>query len=605
MSAPNQVPSLMGGGTPVGPKSTMDIEHQWNRRDILRKLRPHLRNEIPRLLALATVSILSALATLVAPLFIARGIDMLGQTGFTVEAFGRILFILAISYAAKFLFDLFIHTNVPIVTQGILKNIRQAAQRRLSRLPLAELDRHPVGDLVSRLTNDLDALQDGLQQVLIQLFSGIVSLVGAFLFILILDWRVALLVLLLTPLNFLVTRYISNRSHDLYRTNSRLVGDVNSMIEELTAEQKLLRNFDYQETAAEEFSERNRALYENGQEAQFISSLTNPASRFVNNILYIAVGTLASILGFRGILTIGEISALLSYALQYTKPVNELSGVIAEVQRGIAGAERALQVLELKPEDPETDKSPLVLREGAISFDQMSFGYTPQRTLIENFTLDVPAGRKVAIVGPTGAGKTTLVNLLMRYYDYQSGAILIDGQAIHERTRDSVRNAFGMVLQETWLFAGSVHANIAYAKPDATREEVIAAAKAAHCHDFIELLPNGYETRLGDAETSLSEGQKQLLTIARVMLKNADLLILDEATSSIDTHTERRVQDAFLKMMEGRTSFVIAHRLSTIRDSDLILVLVDGEVVERGTHEELLALKQHYYDLYQSQFVRS
>lgn len=605
MSAPNQVPSLIGGGTPTGPKSAMDTEQLWTRRDLLKKLRPFLNREIPRLIALATVSILSALATLIAPLFIARGIDLLGQESFTVEAFTRILLILGLSYAAKFLFDLFIHTNVPIVTQGILKSIRQAAQRRLSRLPLAELDRHPVGDLVSRLTNDLDAFQDGLQQVLIQLFSGVVSLVGAFIFIFILDWRIALLVLVLTPLNFLVTRYISNRSHELYRTNSVLVGNVNSMIEELTAEQKLLRSFDYQDTAAEEFSDKNRDLYVNGQEAQFISSLTNPASRFVNNILYIAVGTLASVLGFRGILTIGEISALLSYALQYTKPVNELSGVVAEVQRGIAGAERALQILELEPEDPETDKPPLVLHEGAIAFEDMSFGYTPQRTLIENFTLDVPSGQKVAIVGPTGAGKTTLVNLLMRYYDYQSGAILIDGQPIHKRTRDSVRDAFGMVLQETWLFAGSVHANIAYAKPDATRDEVIAAAKAAHCHDFIELLPHGYETRLGDAETSLSEGQKQLLTIARVMLKNADLLILDEATSSIDTHTERRVQDAFLKMMEGRTSFVIAHRLSTIRDSDLILVLVDGAVVERGTHEELLALKSHYYELYQSQFVRS
>lgn len=605
MSAPNQVPSLIGGGTPAGPKSTMETEHLWTRRDLLNKLRPYMRNEIPRLIALATLSILSALATLVAPLFIARGIDILGQPGFTPEAFSRILLILAISYGAKFLFDFFIHSNVPIVTQGILKNIRRAAQSRLSRLPLSELDRHPVGDLVSRLTNDLDALQDGLQQVLIQLFSGIVSLVGAFIFILVLDWRVALLVLLLTPLNYLVTRYISNRSHELYRTNSSLVGNVNSMIEELTDEQKLLRSFDYQGAATEEFSTKNQALYENGQEAQFISSLTNPASRFVNNILYISVGTLASILGLRGILTIGQISALLSYALQYTKPVNELSAVIAEVQRGIAGAERALQIMELEPEDPETDKPALILRDGAISFDRMSFGYTPQRTLINNFTLDVPSGMKVAIVGPTGAGKTTLVNLLMRYYDYQSGAILIDGQPIHERTRDSVRDAFGMVLQETWLFAGSVHANIAYAKPDATREEVIAAAKAAHCHDFIELLPHGYETRLGDAETSLSEGQKQLLTIARVMLKNADLLILDEATSSIDTHTERRVQDAFLKMMEGRTSFVIAHRLSTIRDSDLILVLVDGEVVERGTHEELLAEKNHYYDLYQSQFVRS
>lgn len=605
MSAPNQVPSLIGGGASSSPKSAMETEHLWTRRELLNKLRPYMQGEIPRLIALATVSILSALATLVAPLFIARGIDMLGQATFTPEAFARILLILAISYGAKFFFDLFIHSNVPIVTQGILKSIRQAAQKRLSRLPLAELDRHPVGDLVSRLTNDLDALQDGLQQVLIQLFSGIVSLVGAFIFILFLDWRVALLVLLLTPLNFLVTRYISNRSHELYRTNSMLVGNVNNMIEELSGEQKLLRSFDYQEAATEEFKERNQALYVNGQEAQFVSSVTNPASRFVNNVLYLAVGTLASVLGFRGILTIGEISALLSYALQYTKPVNELSGVIAEVQRGIAGAERALQILELEPEDPETEKPPLILKEGAISFDNMTFGYTPQRTLIEHFTLDVPSARKVAIVGPTGAGKTTLVNLLMRYYDYQSGAILIDGQPIHERTRDSVRDAFGMVLQETWLFAGSVHANIAYAKPDATREEVIAAAKAAHCHDFIELLPHGYETRLGDAETSLSEGQKQLLTIARVMLKNADLLILDEATSSIDTHTERRVQDAFLKMMEGRTSFVIAHRLSTIRDSDLILVLVDGAIVEQGTHEELLAKKSHYHDLYQSQFVRS
>ena len=485
MAALNQVPSLIGGGQ--NSNSGDELQRQsslqelsWTKREFHQKLRPYLKDDLPKLILLTIASVLSALCNLLAPYYIAQGIDLVAHSTFSWSEFRPILIKLGLSITLRFVFDLIIHTKVPEINQRVLARIRAAAQDRLSKLPLSELDQHAVGDLVSRLTNDLDALQDGLQLVLVQLFSGLVSLIGAFILILIFDWRIALLVLALTPFNYIVTHFISKRSHDLYLTNGVLTGDVNTMIEELTGEQKLLRAFGYEPIARKTFNERNQELYENGQKAQFISSLTNPASRFVNNLLYIAVGTLACYLGFKGLLTIGQISALLNYALQYTKPVNELSTVLTEVQRGYAGGERALRIMELEPADPESHKPDLKVTDGAIEFKDLSFSYVPEKPLIQHFSQKIPGGTKVAIVGPTGAGKTTLVNLLMRYYDYQEGAILIDGQPIDQCNRDSVRDAFGMVLQETWLFAGSVHANIAYAKPSATREEVIAAAKAAH-----------------------------------------------------------------------------------------------------------------------------
>ena len=495
------------------------------------------------------------------------------------------------------------------ITFHVVRDMRAEAFRKIEKLPLKYIDGHPHGDIVSRVISDVDTFADGLLMGFTQLFTGVITILGTLLFMLTIRPSITLVVVVITPVSLLVARFIANRTYSMFRLQSSTRGEQTALIDEMVGNQKIVRAFGHEDEAIAQFDEINGRLEHCSLRAIFFSSITNPSTRFVNSLVYAAVGITGALMALATFtspnpFTVGQLSAFLSYANQYTKPFNEISGVITELQNALACAARLFDLIE-EPSVPSDEGKPeMETPRGAITMEHVTFSYTPERKLFENFSLSIKPGQKVAIVGPTGCGKTTLINLLMRFYDVQGGRICVDGTDIRDVTYDSLRRSFGMVLQDTWLKAGTVRDNIAMAKPDATDEEVIAAAKAAHAHSFIKRLPKGYETPIGEDGGGLSQGQRQLLCIARVMLCLPPILILDEATSSIDTRTEIRIQKAFDRMTEGRTSFIVAHRLSTIREADIILVMKDGSIIEQGNHRELLARNGFYAQLYHSQFAQ-
>ncbi len=490
------------------------------------------------------------------------------------------------------------------MTYQIVRDIRNDAFKKIEILPLKYIDGHPYGEVVSRVIADVDQFADGLLMGFTQLFTGVATIVGTFCFMLSVNVRITLVVVVITPVSFLVAGFIAKRTYTMFKLQSETRGEQTGLIEEMIGNQKIVQAFGQTEKVMHRFDEVNARLQACSLKAVFFSSITNPATRFVNSLVYTGVGVTGAIGVINGSLSVGQLTSFLSYANQYTKPFNEISGVVTELQNAIACAKRIFDLIEEEPQIPEPENAvKLTDVKGNVRLSDVSFSYVPERKLIEHFNLDVKPGQRVAIVGPTGCGKTTLINLLMRFYDVTDGSIQVEDIDIRELTRHSLRAGYGMVLQETWLKAGTIRENIIMGKPDATKEQITAAAKASHAHSFIKRLPKGYDTWITEDGGNLSQGQKQLLCITRLMLVKPPMLILDEATSSIDTRTEIRIQKAFARLMEGRTSFIVAHRLSTIREADVILVMKDGKIIEQGSHEELLGQGGFYQSLYQSQFA--
>ena len=490
------------------------------------------------------------------------------------------------------------------ITYHVVRDIREAAFHRLEELPLKYLDAHAYGDIVSRVIADVDTFADGLLMGFTQLFTGVLTIGGTLVFMLATNVPIALVVVCITPVSFLVARFIATRTYSMFKLQSETRGEQTSLIEEMIDNQKVVKTFSREAAVKSQFAEINDRLEKCSLKAIFFSSITNPSTRFVNSLVYAGVGIFGALLAIRGGISVGRLSCFLSYANQYTKPFNEISGVVTELQNALACAARIFELIDETPQVPDSaDARVLTDAEGNVSLENVYFSYVPEKKLIQDFHLEVKPGRRVAIVGPTGCGKTTVINLLMRFYDVDSGQIRVDGTDIRNITRGSLRTSYGMVLQETWLRTGTIRDNIRMGKPDATPQEVEQAARAAHAHSFIQRLPQGYDTVIAEDGGNLSQGQKQLLCIARVMLCLPPMLILDEATSSIDTRTELKIQNAFARMMEGRTSFIVAHRLSTIREADIILVMKDGNIIEQGDHETLLAAGGFYATLYRSQFA--
>ena len=497
------------------------------------------------------------------------------------------------------------------ITYHVVRDIRNEAFRKIEILPLSYIDAHPYGDIVNRVIADADQFADGLLMGFTQLFTGIVTILGTLFFLFSISWKIAIVVVIVTPLSLFIARFIANRTYRMFRVQSETRGQQTAFIDEMIGNQKVVQAFSHEGEALEEFDRINDRLADCSLRATFYSSLTNPCTRFVNSVVYAGVALAGALIciataGAVNPFTIGQVSACLSYANQYTKPFNEISGVVTELQTALASAKRVFAVIDEEAQQPDdADATHPTGSEGRVDIEGVNFSYEKSHPLIRDFNLHVQPGQRIALVGPTGCGKTTMINLLMRFYDVDSGEIRVDGQPVKKIGRNALRSLYGMVLQDTWMFHGSVRDNIAYGKPDATDEEVIAAAKAAHAHSFIMRLPQGYDTILAEDGGNISQGQKQLLCIARAMLTKPSMLILDEATSSIDTRTEMKIQQAFVEMMKGHTSFVVAHRLSTIREADCILVMRDGQIVEQGTHEELLKQNGFYHELYYSQFAQT
>jgi len=538
------------------------------------------------------------------PFIVGKGIDkIVGKGTVDFDNLLKIIIILAVVYLISSLFMWIFTVIANIIAFKTVKDIRNEAFDKISTLPLRYFDVNAHGDIMSRLTNDIDAISDGLLQGITQFYPGIVTIISSLVLMFALSVKITLVILLMTPLCFIIASFITSRSNKMFKEQQKTVGELNGYIEEIIGNQKVVKVFGYEKRSEEKFKEINRRLYKCGQQAQFYSSLTNPSTRFVNNIIYVLVGVVGGLLSVLGGLSVGTISSFLTYSTQFSQPINNITSVATQLQAALASCERVFSIIDETPEPADLENTKKITNcEGNITFDNVSFSYVKEVPLINDFNAEIRKGNTIAIVGPTGAGKTTMVNLLMRFYDINKGKILIDGTDIYEIKRNNLRSLFGMVLQDTWLFEGTIRENIAYGKQEATESEIEIAAKAAHIHSFIKRLPEGYDTVITEAGANLSEGQKQLLTIARVMLIDPPMLILDEATSSVDTRTEIKIQNAFLSMMKGRTSFVIAHRLSTIRDADLILVMKDGEIIERGSHEELINRGGFYTKLYKSQF---
>ena len=566
---------------------------------VLHKIRPYSLFVVCSLI----VAAVSVAAQLYIPILCGDAIDlMLGKGNVDSAGVGRIIVeVLVVAVVAAFAQWLLSVCNNRI-TFSVSRDLRNEALRKIQTLPLSYLDSHPSGDIVSRMVADVDTFADGLLMGFTQLFSGVLTILGTLLFMLSENVVITLVVVCITPLSLLVASFLAKRSYKYFQGQSSVRGEQTALVNEMIEGQKVVQAFGHEAESLDAFDEVNGRLQDVSLKAIFFSSMTNPATRFVNNIVYAGVGLVGALYAVRGGITIGQLSVFLNYANQYTKPFNEISGVVTELQNALACAARVFELLDADDQIPEAENAAVLQPDGHVQLEDVSFRYLPDRPLIEGLSLDVKSGQRIAIVGPTGCGKTTLINLLMRFYDVNGGAIKVSGTDIRSVTRASLRGSYGMVLQDTWLRAGTVRENIAYGKPDATLDEVVAAAKAAHADSFIRRLPDGYDTVIAEDGGNISQGQKQLLCIARVMLCLPPMLILDEATSSIDTRTEVRIQKAFARMMQGRTSFIVAHRLSTIREADVILVMKDGRIVEQGNHDELLAAGGFYAKLYNSQF---
>lgn len=555
-------------------------------------------------LCLAAITVVT---TLYAPILIGDAVDVIigqGKVDFTalMSVLKKMAVVILITAVSQWLMN---HINNKI-TYRVVKDIRTRAFEHLEVLPLRYIDSHPSGDIISRIIADIDQFSEGLLMGFTQLFTGVLTILGTLGFMFYVNAWIALVVVCVTPVSLLVASFIARKTYIMFKHQSETRGELTGLIDEMLGNQKVVQAFGHEEEAQKRFEEINERLRGYSLRATFFSSITNPSTRFVNGLVYASVGVAGAYAAVHGLLSVGKLSSFLSYANQYTKPFNEISGVVTELQNALASAARVFALIDEEPLKPEdTDAVDLKEADGNVNLEHVYFSYNPQVSLIEDFNLSVKPGQRIAIVGPTGCGKSTVINLLMRFYDVDQGCIRVSGHDIRHMTRKSLRANYGMVLQETWLKSGTIRDNIAYGKPDATKEEIIQAAKEAHAHSFIKRMPNGYDTVISEDGGNLSQGQKQLLCIARVMLCLPPMLILDEATSSIDTRTEIRIQKAFAKMMEGRTSFIVAHRLSTIKEADMILVMRDGHIIEQGSHEALLRQGGFYAELYNSQFAAS
>lgn len=553
---------------------------------------------------MATITVAS---TLYVPILIGNAIDYIVEAGdVNFGEIAKILVKVGVVIGITALSQWFMNICNNKITFHVTRDIRDEAIEKIQHLPLKYIDGHSYGEVVSRVIADVDQFADGLLMGFTQFFSGVMTILGTLIFMLSIDVKITLVVVLITPVSFLVAGYIAKKTYSMFKLQSETRGKQTALIDEIIGGQKVVIAYSHSDEALEQFDKINEDLKKCSLRAIFFSSITNPSTRFINSLVYAGVAVTGAITAIGGGISIGQLSCFLSYANQYTKPFNEISGVVTELQNALACAARVFELIDENTEIPEAaDAKVLKEVDGTVDLENVYFSYTEDKKLIENFNLSVKRGQRIAIVGPTGCGKTTIINLLMRFYDVNSGSIRVSGEDIRELTRHSLRAGYGMVLQETWLKAGTIRENIAMGKPDATDEEIMEAAKASYAHGFIKRLPQGYDTVIGEDGGSLSQGQKQLLCIARVMLCRPPMLILDEATSSIDTRTEIKVQNAFARLMEGRTSFIVAHRLSTIQSADVILVMRDGHIIEQGNHEELLAKKGFYSNLYESQFEMS
>ena len=568
-------------------------------RRVLRLVRPYRFFIAASLLGAA----ISVAAQLLVPILCGDAIDaMIGMGRVDFALVARACLAIAVSTAITAVAQWVLAACNNRIAFRVSQDLRTAAMEKLQRLPLSYLDSHPSGDLVSRIIADVDTFSDGLLMGFTQFFSGVLTIAGTLILMAVIHLGVTAVVVVLTPLSLFAAGFITRRTYRYFKTQSAIRGEQTALVEEMIQGQRVVQAFGYEEKSQAAFDEVNERLKTASIQAVFFSSLTNPVTRFVNSVVYAAVGLTGALLAMGGGISVGQLSVFLSYANQYAKPFNEISGVVTELQNAMACIQRIFDLLDEPDQIPDTPDAIKLVSDGQVAIRDVAFSYTPDRPLLQNLSLDVRPGQRIAIVGPTGCGKTTLINLLMRFYDVDSGSISVAGHDIRTVTRSSLRRNYGMVLQDTWLRAGTIRENIAYGRPEASDEEIVAAAKAAHAHSFIRRLPQGYDTVIAEDGGSLSQGQKQLLSIARVMLCLPPMLILDEATSSIDTRTEVKIQAAFAKMMEGRTSFIVAHRLSTIREADVILVMRDGKIIEQGNHQSLLAQKGFYATLYYSQF---
>ncbi len=572
--------------------------------NVIKRMLKYINKSRKYVLGALICAVFSNILMIVGPFIIGKGVDQIagkGQVNFKQIMY--IAFIIAALYIISAVFQWSLQVLTSKLANRTVEQLRNDVFIHVTKMPLEYYDRNPHGDIMSRLTNDMEYISEGIFQSVTQFVTGIISILGSLIFMFIINPYITLVVIVMTPVTFIIASFITKRSSKYFKKQSGINGELNGFIEEMIGSQKVVKAFNYEQRAQEKFEEINNRLYNTGRWAQFYSSLVNPSTRLVNNITYVLLGLTGGIAAVAGKLSVGYISSFLTYSTYFSQPINNITSVTTQLQSAVASAQRVFAVLDNEPEKPEGENLiQFTNSKGNVKFDNVAFSYDPKTPLIKNFNLNVKSGTRIAIVGPTGAGKTTLVNLLMKFYEVNSGNIYIDDVNIQDMTRDSLRKTFGMVLQDTWLFMGTIRDNIAYGKPDATDEEITAAAKAANAHSFIKKLPKGYNTELTEGGGNLSQGQRQLLTIARVMLIIPPMLILDEATSSVDTRTEIKIQNAFNRLMEGRTSFIIAHRLSTIREADLILVLNSGQIVEQGNHEQLLAKGGFYNKLYYSQY---
>lgn len=576
-------------------------------KDVYRRILSLLSPYRHLLLLSVLLAVVSVILTLYAPVLTGRGIDLIvGQGAVDFEGLLGILAKLALVVVLTALAQWLMNLCNNKITYHVVLDIRTQAFNHLEELPLKYIDSNAYGEVISRVINDVDQFSDGLLLGFSQLFTGVITILGTLCFMLSINIQISLFVVVMTPLSLFVASFIARRTFSMFRAQSEAKARMTGLVEEMVGNQKIVQAFSHEEKAKEQFGQVNEQLRGCSLKATFFSSLTNPCTRFLNNLVYAGVAIIGAVFGIRGVISVGQISCFLNYANQYTKPFNEISGVATEFQNAVVSAGRVFDLIDEKPQEPDAQGA-IVLKpeqvDGQVHLKDVAFSYTPEVPLIRGLNLKVEPGQRIAIVGPTGCGKTTLINLLMRFYDVDAGEILVSGHPIREVTRNSLRSNYGMVLQETWLKSGTIAENIAYGKPDATMQEIEDAAKAAYAHGFISRMPEGYQTNISEAGGNLSQGQKQLLCIARVMLCLPPMLILDEATSSIDTMTEVRIQKAFARMMEGRTSFIVAHRLSTIREADVILVMKDGHILEQGNHETLLKQQGFYAQLYNSQFA--